>query len=391
MNLKSKFSSYGLGGLLAAFLVSAVGLALLLSDTSLSRLLDQASYDLSCSLSRFAQQDAKGSDAIIVYLDEKSYKDLDQPQNVPLDRTFQAKLLDKMRVDGAKVTVMDIVFSDPGPSGQEQADKLFADALAANGRVVLGVDYNRSDKDRQTSDGRMKGVVVTIPSIHEVLTFPYEPFEKAMARGGMVVMTPDRDLTGRKHLHNLELDDLRHIVPEERGLAPASLSWEAARLVGVKLPPDPAKDPTERWVNYYGPPGEAIRGVSYSEALIEPPGFFHDKVVFVGARPKTGMWDERRDELRSPYSLPGGKFLFMPMVEIHATEFLNLERGDWLARPLPAIESVMLMRLRRWYLGVGLLQFRLLGRRLGWPSSEFWRSCLSFKRCLRSSMFGLRG
>ncbi len=60
-------------------------------------------------------------------------------------------------------------------------------------------------------------------------------------------------------------------------------------MVGVKLAHDPAQLRIERWINYYGPTGEAIPGVGYSEAFVQLLEFFHDKVVFIGARPKTSM------------------------------------------------------------------------------------------------------
>ena len=106
----------------------------------------------------------------------------------------------------------------------------------------------------------------------------------------------------------------------------------------------------ERWVNYYGRP-ETIPHVSYSQALLDQgvkPGFFQNKVVFIGARPVTGSFIEKRDEFRSSYSTWHERFLFMPAVEVHATLLLNLLRGDWLNRLSPAAEWAIL-------LGVGLL------------------------------------
>ncbi len=49
---------------------------------------------------------------------------------------------------------MDIVFSDPGPD--PNADYAFAAALRSNGRVILGVDYNRAvEENERLLDGGM--------------------------------------------------------------------------------------------------------------------------------------------------------------------------------------------------------------------------------------------
>jgi PAS domain S-box-containing protein len=47
----------------------------------------------------------------------------------------------------------------------------------------------------------------------------------------------------------------------------------------------------------------------------------------------------------------------MPMVEIHATQFLNLLRGDWLKRPSPGVE-IGIVALGALLFGFGLLRFR---------------------------------
>ena len=104
------------------------------------------------------------------------------------------------------------------------------------------------------------------------------------------------------------------------------------------------------WINYYGPP-LALPNVSFSDALDReevPDGFFQGKVVLVGTRPTAGRFDERRDEWRSPLSGWGRGVLFMPAVEVQATELLNLMRGQG-----PEGKHVLLCRepYRRWALG----------------------------------------
>ena len=84
---------------------------------------------------------------------------------------------------------------------------------------------------------------------------------------------------------------------------------------------------------------------------------FRDKIVFVGARPIAGLFKERRDEFRSPFNLWREKDLFMPGVEVHATEMLNLVRDDWLKLPSERALEVGIVVVGL-LLGAGLLWLR---------------------------------
>jgi PAS domain S-box-containing protein len=357
MNLKNKSWGYWLGGGLSAMLVFALGLHLLVSTGPFAHSLEWMSYNYSFDLGLFASPDVKSSGVVIVFIDEKSFKDLDQPQNQSLDRKFQADLLNRMKQDQAKAVVMDIIFSDPGPQDRLASDAKFTEALRANGHVVLGVDYNRSDEDNVRPFMNTASTLLTTRAMDKILTFPYEPFRKAAAGLGLVQLTPDQDFVIRKHFKELSSDDLARIVKEERGNVPESLSMVTAQMLGLPVAKAASRYSGDRWIYYYGRPGEAIPGVSFSEAFTMPPGFFKDKIVFVGARPKTGEWSEVRDEMRSPFSTFGWHFTKMPMVEIHATEFLNLLRRDWLTRPSLTVEAGILLIVGIVF-GFGLLSFR---------------------------------
>ncbi len=330
MSLKSNFSSYKFGGLVGALLVSTLGLFLHFYDWRLPQILTRDSYDWSFDyLSRFHQPDISGAGVVIIYIDEQSLIDLNQPLDAPMDRSLHATLLNQLKKAGAKAVVMDIVFSDRGTN--DAANQKFADAIRDNSNVVLGVDYNPTELKKR-------------------LTFPYPLFQQTNAHYGLVVLHPDSDFMIRQHYHHLE--------GRIEG-APPSLSWTAARMAGVKFAEDPAEQLVERWVNYYGPPG-TIPNVSYERAFYGdgvPPGYFRDKVVFIGARPMTAAFIEKRDELRSPYSTPGREYAFQPMVDIHATELLNLMRGDWLRRPSLIVEGLMVLAAGLIF-GFGFIYFR---------------------------------
>ena len=118
-----------------------------------------------------------------------------------------------------------------------------------------------------------------------------------------------------------------------------SFTMAAASHAGVAFPEISGASPI-RWLNYYGPAGEAFEGVSIADALREdgvPPGFFRDRTVFVGGRYSTGSLRTAKDEFGNPYSRWGRRF--SPGVEVHATAFLNLLRSEWLQRPAEALSS----------------------------------------------------
>jgi CHASE2 domain-containing sensor protein len=98
------------------------------------------------------------------------------------------------------------------------------------------------------------------------------------------------------------------------------------------------------WLRYYGPP-LSIPHVSYSEALDPagvPANFFRDKIVLIGARPWVEQFHERQDEFANPYHA-WSKKLFMPGVEVHATEMLNLLQGNLLNRCGGGTEALLLV------------------------------------------------
>jgi adenylate cyclase len=286
------------------------------------------SYDL---LHFIRNHEIRVDEAVIVYLDEKSHLDLGQPLNAPWDRAIHAQMIDRLTSAGARAIVMDIVFSDANPTKAE-ADQKLADAIKRNGHVILGTDYLR------TADH------------HREYVPPFPLVRDNAAAIGSVEMMPSRDLIIRAHAPNEQL---------------SSMSWAAAEFLSAPITkkvsaeafqpsPDLPGAEVQSWVNYYGPPGW-IRYGSYSDVLA--PGrvqdsVFRDKVVFIGAQMITKLQNERNDAYRNPYSLwitkEKGGSPFISGVEVQATMFLNLLRGDWLRRLPPFTETI-------WIFAVGLL------------------------------------
>lgn len=249
-------------------------------------------------------------EVIMVYMDDESHRELNQPYHMGWDRAIHAKLLNKLTADGARAVAYDIIFSGPHPLNPA-GDLEFAEAIKRNGKVILGAEF-------------------LIDSVTGGPTFSraYDPlFDAAAAPLGIVQVYADKDLMVKRHLH---------APPSSEEIEESSLSWETAKICGVPLTSNPAERYRERWINYYGPP-ETIPWISFHAALTAPPGFFSNRVVFVGAFLKTFYSGQRKDEYKTPYTKEGR---FAPGVDIQATQFLNLLRGDWLERPSRKVENL---------------------------------------------------
>ena len=332
MSLKDRFIKPKIAAGLGVVLVLLAGLGVLSLNSRLGLALQFASYDWAYDLS-FMKQHPPAADAItMIYLDEASYKDFNQPFNRPWDRAIHARLLDRLAADGAKAVIFDVVFSDPGPS--PEADKIFADAIRRNGRVILAADRS---ENRSTSDTRGRSEEMT-------LTLPYTPFLEAAAGWGIAQLQPDEDFLVREHNHG------------PRGEQYASLTWAAARMLHLPVAANDANRFQERWINYYNGP-DNFQGLSYKLAFAKPPGFYHDKIVFIGGSPQTGQLRERKDQFRSPYTTWYSNPVFTPAVDVHATILLNLIGEDWLQKLPPAGEWIALL-FGTLFFGAGLLRFR---------------------------------
>jgi CHASE2 domain-containing sensor protein len=303
--------------LLCAAIVFTAGLLVLTIESRWSKMLTRASYDCTYTLTRVTPN-VEAPEVVIVYVDAAGHvTSFGQSSIQPIDRMSHARLLRRFQADGARAAVIDIVFDGPGP--RSQSDQELAAAIQANGRVILAQDLASGE----TINGSLKKNLEPL----------YPPFAHAAAARGLDLLQPDGDFMVRRHAHSF--DNIQDGLP--------SLSWVAAQMA-LKRPRDPADQKNERWVHYYGPP-DALPHLSYEQALTSPPGYFRHKTVFIGTHSMKSASMEKRDELRTPFSVKSGSsssLALMPTVEVRATEFLNLVRGDWLRRPSLRTEVLVL-------------------------------------------------
>jgi len=325
-----------MGGVLAALAGAAF------CNPFLGQFLIRKSYDLPFL---FRQQSVP-PDVVLVYMDEESRKALNQPWNQLWDRDLHARLLDRLKADGSRTVVFDVVFSQQGAkgtnSGPDGATVRLAEAMRRHGRVVVA-------NHLRTQSGRGD------------LEAPHEILARAAAAIGVAEVLEDSDTVVRYLLLDLPSLTAGEVVP--------TLAWQAARQEGK----DPAADGRPKrgdwWVNYYGVPG-TIPSESYSRALYElPAGYFSNKVVVIGEHYPLTIGGARIDTFCSP--IPVGRARF-PGAEIHATMIQNLLRKEWLRRPGPFSEFAVVLLL-------GAAVGSLLPRLKPWPALLV---CLSLMACL---------
>lgn len=278
------------------------------------------------------------TETALIYMDEQSHKDLNQPYNAPWDRSLHAKLLDILTAEHAKCVVFDIVFSDPGKD--PKADEALAKAIKNNGKVILAADYQRGGSGTTQDDYTL------------AFDAPYDPFyDAAEGRLGCDFVYPDGDEIVRRHLPTDPKND-----------QVSSEAWSAASLLNVPLTKNEKNKFLPFYINYYGPSG-TLPGYSFSKVLLGdagvPTNFFTGKVVFVGASLLTKYSGERKDEYPTPFAYLKPDVPFTAGVEIQATAFLNLLRNERLIR-LSVVEEMLLIAGFGFLAGFGLTLLRPL-------------------------------
>lgn len=300
-----------LGRTLAEWLAVAavcVVLAVVLTAQGWLWRIDGAIYD-AAMLTRRTTVDP---DVAIIAIDDRSLAEIGR---WPWPRAVHAALIERLAALGARVVAMDVMFHEPdrlAPAG----DAALARAIAAHGRVVLPVTH-------ATYAARSDGEGLPVPL-----------FADAAAALGHIHIELDPDGIAR----SLYLWEGMH-TPRYPQLALAALALVAPELADRY--PAPAEGNETDWrraewmrIPFAGPPG-TYRYLSYVDVLrgAVPEGSLRGAIVFVGSS-AVGLGDI----VPTPTS---GHARPMPGVEVHATVFSALRRGDAI-RPLAAEGSAAL-------------------------------------------------
>ena len=230
--VKAWFKRLRLNAWLLALVVAALGW--FLHEFAFGSGLVNLSYDL---LHILRLKKIPVQEAVVVYLDEKSYLDLQQPQNKPFSRALYAQMIDRLTAAGVRAIVMDVVFSDANPE-TAAADQALADAMKRSGRVIIGLEH------------------VPISDREKTFIPPTEQIRSNVAEYGSVEMWLSRDLILRAHSPNEQISSLSWTVARFLS-APATTNMEAE----VFQPSLDVRTP-HAWIHYYGPPNW-IRSVAF--------------------------------------------------------------------------------------------------------------------------------
>jgi hypothetical protein len=225
-----------------------------------------------------------------------------------------ANFLSKLADDGCPLVVVDLFLTKAGPDAA--ADRALAASIHRLTNVVLAARATQIDDDH--AFGRM----IESP-LHLFLSANHDNW-------GVGVLNTNS--------HGVPMK-----VPEYVQGSNPSVALAAAVMEGY----DPGKATGEKWIQYYGPHG-TLPHISYQAATNAVPGFFHNKIVFIGNKPESAVpGGSESDKFNTPFNDATGG------VEILATAYLNLIHHDWLRRPGKTSEACLII-LAGFMLGGGL-------------------------------------
>lgn len=243
---------------------------------------------------------------IIVGVDDESFEKLNLPGHAAWPRSALAELLEYLAADGAKGALLDFLFSG---HSETQVDERVAHAFTLLPTVIGSVieDVPETNGDERTYKRKQ--------------LLPETIFRSAAKEVVLFNIPIETDGSVRRFRSNV--DPTWNIDKMPMVLALSALGRNLNEL------PEAAD-----FVNYYGksrtlPVISAFRINSGKDRV--PPGFFRDKIVFVGRMTKLGG---KLDMTETPFGMVFG-------VEVHATIADNLLKKNWIRRLDPSVETAL--------------------------------------------------
>ncbi|HBA71494.1 MAG TPA: hypothetical protein DCZ63_04675 [Geobacter sp.] len=266
-------------------------------------------------------------DVVIVAIDHKSIKEFGR---WPWSREVTGKLIENLSLHyGAKVTALDIVFSEPQSA---VADRALAASIKKAGNVVAGYFFREEQGEvnaeslAQLEDSRMK--LVKIAEGVQSIPIPEYPgadlnipeVGAGALDSGFFNARSDADGLYRRSIllllyngdiyQSLALKALRHYFGSEVMLDVKQWGVDALQIGEMRIP---SREDGTMVLNYYGGTG-SFTTVSAADIITKrlPKDSLKGKIAFVGAT-EIGIYDLRPTPFDA--TLPG--------VEIHATVAAN--------------------------------------------------------------------
>ncbi len=300
---------------------------------------------------------------VIIAIDDQTLRSL--PGKLPYPRSYYAKLVNNLRVAGAKMIIFDIEFTEVTHERPDE-DLQLAAAVSDMKQVVLA--------------GKVVLDIGSRLSNNEHVLEPIQPLMRTQAVLGLVNVPEDGDGFIRRYL----------LFQPSGQRVYYSLGVQAARLLSghsMDTPPDlfthafelglveiPKVQDNTMYINFRGP-ARTFRTYSLVSVLDDSTfdlpgdedtdifdqylewGTFRDKIVFVGATA-----EEMQDNKFTPFFEYSGLKQKMPGVELHANALSTMIRGDfihpspeWLVYIIAVLLALMAGLFMRWMHGVRAL------------------------------------
>ncbi len=301
--------------LLSVFVFGAVAL---LSRLPGWALMDYRAFDY---LSTIRGPGVPSDDIVIVAIDEPSLAEINMQW--PWPRSLHARLVTQLRDAGAKIIGLDIIFSEPSSSVNDQA---LADVMGPD--VVLAADET---------------IVTAEQADQYIRVMPLEIFTSRGAAAGIASISLDRD------------GAFRRVPAIVEGFA-ATIAVAGGNAVEV---PDEG-----RLVQVFGG-ARTYRTVSYYQALdpanFLPPGFFKDRTVIVGLSLQNApsIASGGADAFATSHTVHDGRLT--AGAEIQATILDNLRFGRSVTELRGALTQATVLLS-------ALCAYLLVRRRTGWKT-----------------------
>lgn len=292
--------------------------------------LQQLDYRMKDARFRIRGPVSPARDVVVVAIDHASIKELGR---WPWSREVTGRLIENLASYGARVTALDIVFSEPQ---NPAADAALARAVARSGNVVMGYFFRDEEQPIDPAViAQMERSTVKLMKVAEgVDSIPLTDYPNLDANlpllgdkaldFGFFNARPDGDGLYRRAilllLHDgaiypsLSMMALRHYLGSDIMLEVEPWGINGVQIGSLRVP---SREDGTMALNYYGP-ARSFRTVSAADVVKKrlPPDALKGAIAFVGAT-EIGIYDIRP----TPFDAT------QPGVELHATVAANaLER-----------------------------------------------------------------
>src|SRR3954447_3109660 len=321
--------------LLLVVAVLAVTVGLVAHGTELFKTIELSSVD-----ARFGVRgdEKPPSDLVVVGVDAQTQIELNEQW--PFPRSFHARVIDRLKADGAKIIGVDIAISQPSKLKPRYCD-------------FAGAKFPPDDCALLQASAAAKNLVFSATEVGKGRSIPFVGqtatpaiMKQLGARAGYTGIVDDSDGSARRYLYGfngLKSFAIAVVERETRRPVPESIFTEDGKTA---------------WIDYYGGPG-SIPEVPYWKVYEgkTPPGFFRGKTVVLGATDPV-----IKDVFHT--STSGDQLMSGPELQAHAIG--TVRRGNPLRSASDGVDVLLIvllgliaplasLRLRLWGLVVALV------------------------------------